>query len=272
MNLNKLKNEKLLLSTILVSIFLIISWSILEYTFGFSQYHVYGPGNEFIPLFRYSLLMLILLYPFFNFFLIVNIRIIEKKTKKEIISIKIDKIVLFKFLLWTFIWPGFFLIFGWFLGTIPSLLDPAIPVPHTITMSYWTLFLILGRLGDPIPYIILKVWKFKAVTIKNILSYFGNFLKRVFFDIIIIFLAFTVQFMAFVFPIVLISPFIILSDVIPEISIFFGIIGLFIIVLWPISFLLAYLSILLIRTILQTGNFELFDKTLTRASIYLNKY
>jgi hypothetical protein len=49
---------------------------------------------------------------------------------------ELKTVTILKILIGMSIWPGMYLDFGWFLGTIPSLLDPAISVPHHITISY----------------------------------------------------------------------------------------------------------------------------------------
>ncbi|MHA1991328.1 MAG: hypothetical protein ACW981_12150 [Candidatus Hodarchaeales archaeon] len=255
MRIKEIINNQLFLSCLLLSSFLVISWLTIEYLFGFSRYNVDGPGGEFLPFFRLSILMLILLYPFFNFFLIFNVRIIEKISEQPAILEIIGKKAIFKILIWMCFWPGSYLVFGWFLGTIPSLLDPAISIPHNVTIAYWLMFLILGRLGDPIPYIILKMWIIKPLTLENVLLYSINSAKRFFFDIIVIYLAFVIQLIAFFVPL---GPVIVLLDI-PEISTNFGFIRTIPFILWPILFLLGYLTALFLRTVFQTNNIRIFD-------------
>ena len=135
------------------------------------------------------------------------------------------------------------------------------------SLTYWTIFLLLGRLGDPVPFMILNVWKKKSVTLKNSIIYFGNYIKRVLYDISIIILAILVQAMVFMVPIAIIAPYAILVDIIPQITILNGIVGLMWVIIWPVSFLSGYLLTLLVRTILQTENFELLDKIFTKAAV-----
>ena len=135
------------------------------------------------------------------------------------------------------------------------------------SLTYWTIFLLLGRLGDPVPFMILNVWKKKSVTLKNSIIYFGNYIKRVLYDISIIILAILVQAMVFMVPIAIIAPYAILVDIIPQITILNGIVGLMWVIIWPVSFLSGYLLTLLVRTILQTENFKLLDKIFTKAAV-----
>jgi hypothetical protein len=97
------------------------------------------------------------------------------------------------------------------------------------------------------------------MTSVNVITAFKNFIKRIFFDVIVIFFAYCFQAFAIFFPVVLVSPLIILSDVLPELLPWSVIIQLIAGITWPILFLLGYLSALFIRAVFQTNTIKIFD-------------
>ena len=247
------KEKKILLYPVVLSIILLVIWFIIQFHFGFAGYHVEGPGNEFLPIFRFPLLMLILLYPFFNYLILVNIKIFEGIIDTPILREPFTKFTSLKIVFWTILWPGLYLILGWYLNIIPSVFDPAITTPHKLTVLYWSLFLLIGRLLDPIFYLIIKIPVIMPTTPSNAIRFFSYYVRRIIFDISIVFFACMLQFFAFFVPMAIGAPFVLLSEFIPGI---FALFGLTFLIGWPIFSLLGFLVALFLRTTLQYWGFK----------------
>lgn len=194
-------------------LFVLISFVIGWFIFNFPNNGVTGPGNEFYPFMRLSFLIFIIIYPFTGFFTFLgylpeefsidqnylissNIKLIIKSARTHLGNLT-------SFLTFFLLWPGIYLLFGYFIGIMNPIFDASIPVP-SYWDYYWLVYFILGRIID---YGQLHQFEEKFHLQVSHWNFVFQILLLILIDSFIFIIAITLQIFAFLASITLLVPF-----------------------------------------------------------------